>query len=196
MTCLRRRRCRPCLAAAALCLATLFPAVRAHEAGTSQFRLDIGERALESRFRLDLLTLLRLVPGLDADRDERVSIAEVEAARETVTAYLNEHVSLDIDGAEAGGWGEALPIFWPDEEGRPVDRANYHQLLVHFPYRKAVAGRPREARVTFDVFVEFGGAHRVLGDIGLDAENRETMVFSHLEPDYLFDVAYALKSTR
>ena len=56
--------------------------------------------------------------------------------------------------------------------------------------------RDGHARVTFDVFVEFGGAHRVLGDIGLDAENRETMVFSHLEPDYLFDVAYALKSTR
>ena len=166
----------------------------AHETGTSRFTLDIGDSAIESRFQIDLLTLLRLVPDLDANRDLQVTPAEANAAVPELAAYLGKRVMLDIDEAESGDWGDALPIIWPDEEGRPVTQADYHRFLVQFPFRRRVEKRPNDVRVTFDVFVEFGGSHRVHGDIGIPGVCRESMTFTHWEPDYLFDIVHALET--
>jgi len=101
---------------------------------------------------------------------------------------------LDVD--EAGDWGKALPLIWPDEAVRPFAQADYHRFLLQFPFRKAIAKRPDDVRVTFDVFAEFGGSHRVYGEIGIKGSCRESVNFTHWEPDYLFDVIYALATRR
>jgi len=165
-----------------------------HETGTSRFALAIGDQALETVFQFDVLTLLRIAPGLDRNRDGQVALEEVNTSAPFITAYLAERARLDIDGKEADDWGELGKIGWPHENGAPIVRSDYNRLLIQFPFRRKVRQRPKDVRATFDVFVEFGVNHRVLGEIdcGGDAA-RTTMVFTHLEPDYLFDVSYALK---
>lgn len=166
----------------------------AHESGTSRFELDIGDEAIEAVFQFDVLTLLRIVPTLDRNRDGQVALAEVNAGAPLLTAYLTERVSLDIDGREAAGWGELGKIGWPNENDAPIVQPDYNRLLLRFPFRLKFRKKPKDARVTFDVFVEFGVNHRVFGKIRCDDETQVTMTFTHQEPDYLYDVAFARKS--
>ena len=165
----------------------------AHEAGTSRFHLDIGEKTIETRFAFDLITILRVVPNLDRNRDGKISPQEAAAAFPKLASYLNKRVTLDIDGIEVDDWGKPLPIVWPKEESLPIGPAEYGKLLIQFPFQKKIAKRPKDLRVTLDVFVEFGGNHRIFGDMGIGQHARESIGFTHLEPDFLFDVAFALK---
>lgn len=166
--------------------------VEAHQADTSYLKLEVANDAIETRFSFDVVTLLRIVPGLDGDGDGKVTIAEVEAARPEIDAYLRERVFLDLESGEAD-WGAQRPLRWPLEDGSAIVRAEWHQHLIHFPFRREHARTPGHLSVTYDVFVELGSVHKILSDIG-SGEWREAVVFSQFEPDYLFDVEYARRA--
>jgi len=162
----------------------------------SRFHLNIGDESIDARFEMDVLTLLRLIPGLDRNQDLRISLEEAEAGVPRLAEYLAKRVTLDIDGIEVDGWGKSLPVVWPNKPDEPVGMADYGKLLVQFPFQRKIEKRPADVRVTFDVFVEFGGNHRIFGDIGFGETAREQVEFNHYTPDYLFDVVYALRKDR
>ena len=149
---------------------------------------------MAATFTFDVVTLQRIVPGLDADHDGSVSFAEVETSRPTIDGYVRKRVLLDLDGAGAE-WGAPMPIVWPKGDGSPIAEANWHLLLIPFPYSFPVERIPREVLVTFDLFVEMGTRHQVLSDFAIE-EVKVPVVFSLEAPDYLLDVAYALTPAR
>lgn len=102
--------------------------LQAHPDDVVQLRIDIGRRALDLRFTLNLPCLSRLTP-VDADRDGRLTPAELEAARPALAQALQRQIRLEIDDApaELGAITRVDPL-WPkggqaaaDDPGRRID---------------------------------------------------------------------------
>ena len=79
------------LAAVALIAACL----QAHDLNQSESRLEVDGPVVRATTLVDLLEF----PGVDADRDGRVSIAELDRSIAAVFATLKSHLTLASDGA-------------------------------------------------------------------------------------------------
>lgn len=183
----RARRCAWGLALLVWGLATI---ARAHNLDTSYARFTVTATAIESRFTYDVYSLVRIVPGLDANGDAQVSSAELQAQVGAIQAYLRKHVAFEIDGVTAT-FGAARPVAFPPDVGDAIAEKDYHaaSALVHFAF---VHDLPRPAQdfwVQFDLFGELGDRHTVLGAIAHDGQEHE-VVFRRWEPDYLYDTGY------
>ncbi len=172
-----------------LALLLAAPAARAHNPDTSYVRINIGEERLELRFTLDVFTLQQIA-ALDADRDERLTPAELERAAPALVRFLRGHVRLELDGREAP-LGEAASPAWPRDGGDMLPARDWHSAaaLIAFAFHQPLPRQPREVAIFFDVFDTFGSRHTVLGAFEV-AGRREEVVFTQPEPDYLFDTAY------
>ncbi len=168
--------------------------VEAHQPDTSYLTLQIGESGIEAVYATDVTTLQRLVPELDADHNRLISRDEGEASRPVVERYLREHLFLDIDSKEAT-WGDARPLRWPAADLSPIPEAEWHQVLLQYPFHLPRETLPREVRVTCDVFIELGVTHKILGDFRITDQVKHPVVFTLEEPDYYFDVTHALRRT-
>lgn len=166
--------------------------VSAHQPDTSYLKVEIGDDAILSRFTFDAVTLQQIVPDIDENGDGALSLGEAESAQPRVEAYLRERVFLDLDGVEAA-WGESQALIWPHEDGGDITPEERHLLLVHFPFDLAIAARPEEILVTYDVFIELGTRHQVLAELLVDGAEKLPVVFRLDEPDYLLHVGAALE---
>lgn len=127
--------------------------LQAHPDDVVQLRAGIERRALDLRFTLNLPCLSRLTP-VDADRDGRLTPAELEAARPALAQALQRQIRLEIDDApaELGAVTRVDPL-WPkggqaaaDDPGRRID--------LHFRCE-----RPADIAsftLGFDLFVTLG----------------------------------------
>ena len=177
----------------AFTLAAIFLAAtaHAHTTDTSYARVRIFGDRLEIRLTLDIFTLHRIVPDLDANRDSALSREELRRATPAIQKFLRAHVGIEVDEA-AADLGEAKDPFWPLDAPDPIPASAWHtnESLISFGFDKALASPPKNVTLMFDVFSTLGERHSVLGVFEYRGQTRE-VVFTQAEPDYLFDVAFA-----
>ena len=181
---------RSCLALLLFVLAFVAPA-RAHNVDTSYARVRIFADHLEVRLTLDIFTLQRIVPDLDANRDAALSRDELLRATPAIQKFLRANVGIEINEA-ASDLGEAKDPFWPLDAPDPIPAAAWHtnEALVSFGFDKPLASPPKAVALLFGVFRTLGERHSVLGVFEYRGKSTE-VVFTLAEPDYLFDVAFA-----
>ncbi len=165
--------------------------VRAHTTDTSYARVRILADHLEVRLTLDIFTLQRIVPDLDANRDAALSRDELLRATPAIQKFLRANVSIEINEA-ASDLGAAKDPFWPLDAPDPIPAAAWHtnEALVSFGFDQPLASPPKTVALLFGVFRTLGERHSVLGVVEYRGKSTE-VVFTLAEPDYLFDVAYA-----
>ena len=120
-----------------------------------------------------------------------VTAAELAVQTPVVIGYLRQHVQLEING-QGADLGDAQPVVFPPGVGDAIPEINYHDAtsLVHFAFRQSLAKAPADFWVRFDLFVDLGEQHTVLGAIECDGEDYE-LLFRFYEPDFLYDTGYA-----
>ena len=179
------------LAAFFLSLFFLAASARAHTTDTSYARVRILGDHLEVRLTLDIFTLQRIVPGLDANRDAALSRDELLRATPAIQKFLRANVGIEINEA-ASDLGAAKDPFWPLDAPDPIPAAAWHtnEALVSFGFDQPLASPPKTVALLFDIFRTLGERHSVLGVFEYRGQSTEA-VFTLAEPDYLFDVAFA-----
>ena len=170
---------------------TLAATARAHTTDTSYARVRIFGDHLEVRLTCDIFTLLRIVPDLDVNRDTALSRDELRRVTPAIQKFLRAHVRIELNEA-ATELGEAKDPFWPLDAPDPIPAAAWHtnEALVSFGFDKPLASPPKTVALMFDTFRTLGERHSVLGVFEYSGQTTE-VVFTQVEPDYLFDVAFA-----
>lgn len=166
--------------------------VGAHSPDTSYCRIQIGQHEVEFKFTYDLQTLQRIVQ-IDANGDDKISRAEMEAAAPSIKSFLRQHIYLDLNQREAE-FAEADPPSWPEDAGGAISRSEYNQRLITFTFRNPVLSAPEDVTITFDFFERLGAAHTVLGAFVWNGHEDE-VIFTRFEPDYLYDTGYCAPLT-
>ncbi|MEM9479886.1 MAG: hypothetical protein AAGA58_09570 [Verrucomicrobiota bacterium] len=169
--------------------AILVTPVFAHNPDTSYLRLHVTDDAIEIRLSYDIITLLEIVPHLDANGDKSVSRAELAAADPAIRGFLKSRVSLEID-EQSATFDQSLPFIWPEEKPHAITQIEYHEVVLHFPFQIKRAP-PDLIYIDFNFFAEFGERHKVLSKLNYRTFNEE-ILFTLEEPDYELDLVYIL----
>lgn len=183
---------RPSAAAACLgLLAVLVPAIaRGHNPDTSYARLTIDRAGVTLRLTYDVTSLVRMVPGLDADADGRLVPEELAAAVPAITAFLRDSIDCEIDGVPTP-LGMPETVAWPPEAGTVIMAADFHAptSLVSFPFRWSTPQPAGDVWVRMRFFEALGLRHTVLAAIEHGDATQE-LVFTAFEPDYLYETSW------
>ena len=127
--------------------------LQAHPDDVVQLRIDIGRRALDLRFTLNLPCLSRLTP-VDTDNDGHVTPAELEAARPALTQALQRRVQLEIDDTPAElGAVTRVDALWPKGSQAPANDPG-RRIDLHF--RTDRAADIASFSLAFDLFETLG----------------------------------------
>jgi len=181
-------------AAAILMIAsTIALTVQAHQPDTSYARIKIGRDSLECEFTYDFITLVRIVPDLDANSDRQVTDVELAARSAAIHDFIRNNVLLEIGGVTAE-FGDSRPVEFPSDVGTAIPEQDYHAAtsLVHFKFRRLLDQPPADIWILFNFFGIFGAAHTVISVIEQDDQGFEVL-FRYYEPDYLFDTGYGVE---
>ena len=162
----------------------------AHNPDTSYARVAIADNQIEVRLTLDLFTLQKIRP-VDADGDQLVTRAELDAAAPEVVKFLRDFVRLEIDG-QLVNIGESSPASMPSGTGDSIAAADWHTAngLVTFTFHHLLRKPAHDVALLFDFFDTVGTRHTVLGAFEYRGRTEE-VTFTETEPDYLLDTAYA-----
>ncbi len=179
-----------CLAAILIFAGAFLNRVQAHQPDTSYARIKITRDSLECRFTYDLFTLVRMVPGLDANLDREISDVELAAKTADVFDFIGKQVQLEINGSTAD-FGQFQPVEFPLDVGNFIPEQDYHAAtsLVHFVFRRSLDKAPSDVWVQFNFFQDIGEGHTVLGVVEYEG-NEYDVLFRSYEPDFLFDTGY------
>lgn len=77
-----------------------------HPGSLSSSRVRVAEHQVELLLRVQILSLLEVIPGLDADADGTVTPAEIQARDAEIFGYVDEHYTLwvgtdrELEGGE------------------------------------------------------------------------------------------------
>ena len=142
----------------------LIAPARAHTTDTSYARVRIFDDRLEIRLTLDIFTLQRIVPDIDANGDSALSREELRRATPAIQKFLREHVGIEVNEA-ASELGVAKDPFWPLDAPDPIPASAWHtnEALVSFGFDKPLASKPKTVALLFGVFGTLGDRHGVLG---------------------------------
>lgn len=131
---------------------------QAHPADESGLRVRPSPHRLEIRLTFNIFTLTRFV-RVDADGDGRIGISELDAARPALVTYLEQHVSLQINGTKTAlGQGAVFEYLWPDARATPpMTEPEYAARNVDVTYLLPVEGRLlANFWIDFDIFEQTG----------------------------------------
>ncbi|MGC3971271.1 MAG: hypothetical protein QM775_29195 [Pirellulales bacterium] len=189
-----RRRTALALRRCATALVWLWAgAASAHNPDTSYARFEITSGELTTRLTYDVVTLVKIVPTLDADGDHKLTPAELQAAQPAIVEFLRKHVVMELDGRPSD-FGAAEPVGWPADVGPAIDEKDYHaaKALIPLTFRKPLDAPREDVWVQFEFFAQLGMRHAVLG-VFAHAGKEEEVIFREFEPEYL--LRYGLPST-
>jgi hypothetical protein len=164
---------------------------RAHNPDTSYARFQIARESVISTFTYDVTSLVRIVPGLDADGDARLSEAELRTGAPRITDFLRKTIRIQIDRRDAH-LGEARQPKWPAASGESIPEKDYHAAtsLVAFEFAKSLERAPADIWYQFEFFDTLGLRHTVLAAFEHEGAKDEVL-FTPFEPDYLYETKYA-----
>jgi hypothetical protein len=168
----------------------------AHPADDSQLRVQVQPGALVWRFTVNLAAMDKIT-ALDADQNAAVDDEEIQRAVPSVAKFLQEAVLLAVNDAEAQLSGFThFECIWlePKTQRILLPELAVHRVDLHF--RMPTAGQVQDLWLAMNGFETLGEAHRF--EASLEAPGAEPLpvIFTVTEPDYLFDVSYALGCER
>lgn len=166
--------------------------VLAHPADQSEMRVRPSPHQLEIRLTFNILTLTRFV-GVDADRDGKLSIAELDAAQAVIVEYLNQHIPFEINQQKSAlGRQVRFEYLWPDAvKTAPMTEYEYAARNVDVTFTVPVEGRLLEDFwIGFEIFEQTGPMQTIRGIYEQDGQVEE-VPFSVQEPEYLYDTGFA-----
>ena len=164
----------------------------AHPADQSEMRVRPSPHALEVRFTFNILTLTRFV-GIDADRDGKLSIAELDAAQPAIVEYLNQHILFEINQEKALLGSQArFEYLWPDAvKTEPMPEFEFAARNVDVTFTVPVEGRLLEDFwIGFEIFEQTGPMQSIRGIYEQDGQIEE-VPFTVREPEYTYDPGFA-----
>ncbi len=127
-----------------------------HPDSLTTTRIDVdADGGVTIQQRGQVLSLLEVIPTLDADGDGRVSAAEFESRRADVLAYVLEHYELTRDGAALSLSPEDVVFYPPGEIGGPLDRMG----TVDFRFRTSIEPERVPVDVKSTLFLETSPGH-------------------------------------
>lgn len=127
--------------------------LQAHPDDVVQLRVGIERRVLDLRFTLNLPCLSRLAT-VDADDDGRVTPAELEVARPSLTRALQRQVRLEINDRPAElGAITRVETLWPKGRQAPADDAGRR---IDLNFRTPQAADIDSFTLAFDLFESLG----------------------------------------
>ena len=106
-----------------LCATLCCYSAHAHAPDTSYLRAVVSKHSLELRFTFDLAMLHRIL-RVDRDQDGKVTRAEAEAVAPDIASFLEETVTLEVNGQKAE-FGTLQPLGWPVDAGDSVEEKIY-----------------------------------------------------------------------
>lgn len=159
------------------------PGAWAHNPDTSYTRIRIEPGEMQSKFTLDVLTLLKIA-DLDSNHDHRVTRAEIREKAAAIFQFLRQNVRVTIDKKPAD-FGDA-DGFEISDHLESIEEKDYHQTLVHFTFRREMAEFPEEIALVFDIFPALGDRHTNLAYVEEAGSHTEEIIFSKFEPDYTY----------
>ena len=190
MTAFRPMRGRVAGLFAMAALALIPATAQAHNPDTSYLRIRLTPEALETEFVFDVVTLVKIVPPLDADGDHKLTRAELAAKAPEIVAFLREYVPIELNG-DLSDWGTAAPVGWPPDVGDSIAEQDYHaaKSLIPFTFRKPLGQMPEDLWLEFRFFHRVGSQHSVIGAISQPGRDEE-VIFREFEPDYFYDTGF------
>lgn len=163
----------------------------AHPADQSEMQVKPAPHALEVRFTFNLLTVTKCV-RVDADGDQKISVAELKAAEPLFTRYLNEHVQLEVNQKPAS-WGEKarFDYLWPNFTNTPpMPEIEYAARNVDMSFVLPQKVLLEDFWIAFEIFEQTGTLQTIRGVYEQDGRVLE-VPFSFQEPEYTYDTGYA-----
>ena len=101
----------------------------AHPMSRSSSRVDLEEGLVRWSLRVQCISVLEVLPGLDLDGDGELARAEADAGAEAIAVYLGAHYGVRDVEELAGEWsGELVRIGAPLEPDR-VDRGEWIEAV-------------------------------------------------------------------
>lgn len=164
--------------------------VRAHNPDTSYARFTIARDHFSAKLIYDVTSLVRIVSGIDADGDRRLTRAEFDAATPAIVDFLQKSIPVEIDGKRTN-LGTLASVQWPPDAGDAIAEKDYHAAtsLIAFTFEKSSANPPLDVWLKFDFFETLGLRHTVLGAYAHEGDESEVL-FTAFEPDYFYETEY------
>jgi hypothetical protein len=171
------------------CLST----AQAHPSDISYLRVQVQPHQVEMRFTFNLLSLTRFA-SIDANQDQRIEKAELDAAALVLNEYFNEHIELHLNGKKTAlGLAQPFEWVWPETDGSStVSEVDYPVRYVDITFSHEVTAFLADLWLGFDLWPQMGP----LGSLEATYEQDDLITqvpFSQSEPDYLYDTGYAAK---
>lgn len=142
---------------ALLLLALSLTANLPHAGSISRTWIEIQPGVLQLRAELQILSLLEILPNLDANDDGFVQASEVEAHGEALGRYLAEHYGLSADG-EPVDQGALEVSLLPPTPGSFLPLPEWVEVRWEAPLR----GLPQALEVRSTLFASTSPDHRDL----------------------------------
>ncbi len=162
-------------------------AASTHPDSLSSTLLTVEGRRVRLEQRLQIASLLEVLPDLDADGDRFVSRSELDRARERVFAYLGSHYELrtgtggDLDGGETlMGRPVSLLLGAPDRTGavEPV----HVDVRIEYEWAREL----EDLVVETSLFLEKSPAHRDFASAVWNGASAGTVVLDASAPSWRF----------
>jgi len=181
-----------CLALVMLICSCLSSA-QAHPSDISYLRVKVQRQKVEMRFTFNLLSLTRFA-AIDANQDQRIEKAELDAVTLSLNEYFNKHIALHLNEKQTAlGIAQPFECVWPETDGsNAVSEVDYPVRYVDITFIHEVTPLLADLWLGFDLWQHTGP----LGSIEATYEQDDLMTqvpFSQGEPDYLYDTGYAVE---
>ena len=181
-----RFRLRSLLIAASVAAGSLC----AHPADISHLRVRIERERVEFRFSFNIATFERVVL-VDANQDNKITFAEIEAAMPFVRSFLLKSVLVTINDADAdiGGF-QGYECIWPNARKGDFSPAEAGQRFVDFTFLKPWPSGVTEVWLGFEVFEQLGDLHTIQCIYQQPEEHDTPVEFSLNESEFLYDTGW------
>jgi hypothetical protein len=166
---------------------------QAHPSDISYLRVQVQPHQVEMRFTFNLLSLTRFA-SIDANQDQRIEKAELDAAALVLNEYFNEHIELHLNEKKTAlGLAQPFECVWPETDGSStVSEVDYPVRYVDITFIHEVTPILADLWLGFDLWPQTGPLSSI--EATYEQDDLITQVpFSQSEPEFLYDTGYAAK---
>lgn len=166
---------------------------QAHPSDISYLRVQVQPHQVEMRFTFNLLSLTRFA-SIDANQDQRIEKAELDAAVLVLNAYFNRHIELHLNEKKTAlGLAQPFQWVWPAMDGSDtVSEVDYPVRFVDITFIHKVTPFLADLWLGFDLWPQMGPLSSI--EATYEQDDLITQVpFSQSEPEFLYDTGYAAK---
>jgi hypothetical protein len=163
-----------------------------HPDSVSSSRVEVRGHEAFLTLRFQIVSLLEVIPGLDADGDGEVSEEELAARSADVMGYIGDHYQLWVDtdrDMEDGTRLVPIPVFARKLTAHPSEGPGYLKGAVEVDLRFAHVEPIADLMIESTLFYETSPAHIDLVTVEWNGENTMTNALEQRAPRLRIDPA-------